>query len=40
MVLPNHYVLIGKKALILAIDAKTNHISTKLTTRKKKVKAR
>ena len=38
MVLPNHRILTGKKALKLAIDGKSNHISTKLTTTTKESK--
>ena len=30
--LPNHHILTGKKVLVLAVDEKSNHISTKLTT--------
>ena len=34
--LPHHHVLNGRKALILAIDENINHLSSKLTTEKRK----
>ena len=34
--LPHHHILNGKKALKLAIYEKTNHLSTKVTTKKSK----